>query len=161
MLETTGDKGRKIMKKNQSMVGLAILAVALFTSFFFAGGAQAQALTPAYKGEFTLTHQTHWGNSVLKPGTYTITIKSVGQPVIALIRNSQGDAVTYVVSGANGGNAIGVNALLIKQKDGELFVHSLALADVGMVLIYNPSLTREKVHEVRFSQTVPVRWAKN
>jgi hypothetical protein len=39
-------------------------------------------------------------------------------------------------------------------------VHSLALADLGMVLIYDPTLAREAVQEARTSQSVPVTWAK-
>ena len=39
-------------------------------------------------------------------------------------------------------------------------MHSLALADLGMVLIYDPSLAREAVLEARASKTVPVTLAK-
>jgi len=39
----------------------------------------------------------------------------------------------------------GVNALLVKEKDGQLTVHSLSLTDLGMVLFYDPSLAREPV----------------
>ena len=111
-------------------------------------------------GKFTLSYQVVWGKSVLQPGNYTITIKSTGAPIIALVRNSEGDAVTHVVSGARSGNPNGVNAILIKEKDGQLEVHSLALADLGIVLIYDPSLAREAVQEARASKTVPVMWTK-
>jgi hypothetical protein len=39
-------------------------------------------------------------------------------------------------------------------------VHTLALADLRMVLIYDPTLAREVVQEACASQTVPVTWAK-
>jgi hypothetical protein len=39
-------------------------------------------------------------------------------------------------------------------------VHSLALADLRLILIYDPTLARETVREARVSKTVPVMWAK-
>ena len=148
------------MERNQRMAGTALLVAALLTSLFFAGTARAQGQSPAFVGKFTLPYQVHWGKSVLQPGDYTITIVSAAAPTIASIRNAEGDSVTYVMSGTRSGNINGVNALLIKEKDGQLRVHSLALGDLGMVLIYDPSLTRETVQEARVSQTVPVMWAK-
>ena len=148
------------MERNQRVTGTALLVAALVTSLFFVGTARAQGQSPAYVGKFTLTYQIHWGESVLQPGNYTITIKSTGDPIIALIRKADGDAVTHVMSGARSENTNGVNALLIKEKGGQLTVHSLALADLRMVLIYDPSLARETVQEARVSQTVPVMWAK-
>ena len=148
------------MQENRKMIGTAMLVAALLTSLFFVGTARAQGQFPAYVGKFTLSYKVVWGNSVLQPGNYTITIKSIGAPIVALIRNSEGDAVTHVVSGARSRNPNGVNAILIKEKDGQLKVPSLARADLGMVLIYDPTLAREAVQEARTSQSVPVIWAK-
>jgi hypothetical protein len=53
-----------------------------------------------------------------------------------------------------------LDALLIKERNGQLIVHSFAVADMRMSLIYDPTLAREKVQEARLSQTVPVIWAK-
>lgn len=148
------------MASNQRIVRMTLLVAVLLMSLFSIGPAQAQGQSPAYAGTFTTTNQIHWGKTVLQPGTYTITIKSIGSPIVASIRNAKGDTVTYVASGARSGNANGANALLIKEKNGQLEVHSLALADLGMVLIYDPSLAREAVLEARASKTVPVTWAK-
>jgi hypothetical protein len=148
------------MQENRKMIGMAMLVAALLTSLFFVGTARAQGQFPAYVGKFTLSYKVVWGNSVLQPGDYTITIKSIGAPIVALVRNSEGDAVTHVVSGARSRNPNGVNAILIKEKDGQLKVYSLALADLGMVLIYDPLLARETVEQARVTHTVPVMWAK-
>jgi hypothetical protein len=148
------------MGRNQRIPGTAVLVAALFMSLFVGGTARAQAQSSAYVGKFTLTSQTHWGNSVLQPGNYTITIESTGEPIIGLIRNADGDAVTHVVSGARCADKSGANVLVIREKDGQLKVQSLALADLGMILIYDPTLTRKTVQEVRFSQKVPMMWAK-
>ena len=148
------------MARKQRIARTARVVAALLTSVFSVGTARAQAQYPAFVGKFTLTQQTHWGQSVQRPGKYTISIKSTAAPIIGTIRTADGDAVSFVVSQASNGNTNGVNALLIKEKDGKLTVHSLALADLKMVLIYDSSLARETVHEARVSQMVPVIWAK-
>ena len=148
------------MRKNQRMPGSKMLFAALLMSLFFVGTAQAQTDLPAYVGKFTLTDQIHWGNSVLQPGDYTITIGSTSAPIIALIRNGEGRPVARLLSGVRGGNNCVVNALLMKEKDGQFWVHSLALADLRMVLVYDPTLARETIQEARVSKTVPVIWAK-
>jgi hypothetical protein len=130
----------------------------LFASFFFATAAQAQGLRPAYVGKFTLPYEVHWGKSVLPPGDYSITIKSTGTPMIALIRSASGNAFTYVMNGSVDTDPKGMNALLIKEQGGQRIVHSLALNDLGVVLIYEPSLAHEKplVQEARNARAVPV-----
>jgi hypothetical protein len=158
--EMSGGKRRRTMTRNQRMVGSTLLLVALFASLFFAGTARAQAQSPAYVGKFTLTQQIHWGKTVLQPGKYKVTINSTVAPIIGTIRTADGDAVSFVISQASNENTNGVNALLISEKDGQPTVHSLALADLGVVLIYDPSLARERPQEARLSQTVPVMWAK-
>ena len=152
---------KPVSKRSIISISLRLLTLAaLLTSLFFVGTARAQGQSPAYVGKFTLTNQIHWGKSVLQPGNYTITFKSTGTPIIASIYNVDGNAVTFVMSGARSVNTNGMNALLIKEKDGQLRVHSLALADLGMILIYDPSLARETVQEARVSKTIPVTWAK-
>ena len=148
------------MRKNQTMAGTALLVTVLLASFFCPGNARAQGVSPAYVGKFTLTQQIHWGKGVLQPGNYTITIKSMGSPVIATIRTADGNAVTAVMAAARSGNTNGASALLIGEKNGRMNVYSLALADLGTVLIYDPALAREAVQETRANQTVPVTWAK-
>ena len=148
------------MQRNRKLTETTLLVAALLTSLLVVGTPRAQGQSPAYVGKFTLSHQVVWGKSVLQPGNYTITIKSTGMPIVALVRNVDGGAVTYVMSVVESDHTNGANALLIKEKDGQFRVHSLALSDLGMVLIYDPILARETVQEARASQTVPVMWAK-
>lgn len=148
------------MRKNQRMPDNKMLFAGLLVSLFFVGISQAQGDLPAYVGKFTLTDQIHWDKSVLQPGDYTITIGSTSMPIIALIRNGEGRPVARLLSGVRSGNPSVVNALLLKEKDGQFWVHSLALADLRMVLIYDPTLARETVQEARVNKTVPVTWAK-
>jgi hypothetical protein len=152
---------KPVSKRSVISILLGLLApAALLTSLFFTDTARAQGQSPAYIGEFTLTHQIHWGKTVLQPGKYKVTINSTVAPIIGTIRTVAGDGVSIVMSQARTGNKNSVNGLLIKEKDGQPTVHSLAIADLGVVLIYDPTLARETVQEARVSQTIPVTWAK-
>jgi hypothetical protein len=146
------------MSTNQR-VAVGMLA-ALVMSLLCVGTIQAQTDLPVCRGEFTLPYQVHWGKSLLQPGDYIITVKSTGTPNIALISKSDGSGGIMVVARVHGEPRSGVNALLVKDKDGELTVHSLSLANLKMALIYDPSLARESVQEARVNRTVPVVWAR-
>jgi hypothetical protein len=148
------------MRTDHGVPRINMLPVTLLMSLLCVGTMYAQADLPVYGGKFTLSYRVHWGKSVLQPGDYTITVQSTGTPTIALICKADGDAGIRVVSTVRSGPTNGVNALLVRDKDGQPTVHSLSLADLGMVLIYDPSLARESVQEVRVSRTVPVMWAK-
>jgi hypothetical protein len=162
MAEENKKKRRLKMTINQRSSGKRMLLVVLFMfmGLSFIGTSQAQNL-PVYAGKFTLSHQTCWDKTVLQPGDYTITIASTSSPIIAFIRNSDGRPVAMVSSGHADSNTKPGNELLIEEtKDGQLRVHSLALADLGLLFIYDPALAREALREARASQTVPVTLAK-
>ena len=147
------------MKNNQALTVSKTLFLALAISFI-AEIAPAQQDLYAFTGKFTLTNQVLWGDTVLQPDTYTITIGSTGMPTFALIRNSKGRSVARFMSGIDGGRTSAGNELLISQKGGQLRVYSLALATLGKVLVFDPVLAREAVLQARANQTVPVTLAK-
>ena len=52
-------------------------------------------------GVFTLSHEVHWQNSVLRPGDYTFSLKTSGSPALLLLRGLNGtgtDATLLVMS---------------------------------------------------------------
>jgi hypothetical protein len=148
------------MKTNSRIRGSQVLAAALLMSLFFIATSQAQTDLVVFAGKFTLTDQVLWGKTVLQPGDYTITIGSTSMPIFALVRDGKGRAVARFASGIDGGRTSAGNALLIREKDGQLRVYSLALRSLGRVLVYDPDLAREAVLEARAPQTVPVMLAK-
>lgn len=129
-------------------------------SLFLVAASQAQSDLSIFTGKFALATQVRWDTAVLQPGNYTITITSSRLPILALVRDSQGRPVGRFASGINAGKTSTRNALLLKEKDGQLHVCSLALASLGSVLVYDPVLAREAVMEARSIQTVPVTLAK-
>lgn len=148
------------MKRNSRIRGSRVLTAALLMSLFFIATSQAQTDLAVFTGKFTLGNQVLWGNTVLQPGDYTITIGSSSMPAFALVRDSKGRPVARFVSRIDGGPTSAGNALRIREKDGQLRVYSLALRSLGRVLVYDPALAREAVLESRSLQTVPVMLAK-
>ncbi|MFZ0954335.1 MAG: hypothetical protein WAN17_18845 [Candidatus Sulfotelmatobacter sp.] len=147
------------MKTNIRIPRSQVLAVALLISFFLTATSQAQSDLAVFKGKFTLANQVLWGKTVVQPGDYTITIGSSSMPTFALVRDSKSRPIARFVSRIDGGRTSASNALLIREKDGQLCVYSLALGSLGRVLVYDPTLAREAVLEARSPQTVPVMLA--
>lgn len=137
-----------------------MLLAALLMSLFFVGALQAQVGLSTEVLKFTLTADTCWGGTILQPGDYTITIGSVAPPRFAVVRDHEGRSVANVMSRLTEEASVEKSALLLKEKDGQLCVHSLALADSKMVLIYDPALARKEVQEARANQTVPLMYVK-
>ena len=79
---------------------------------------------------------------------------------MATIRNDRSTFVIWVVSLASSDYHSGSNALRHKVRNGSLVVHSLVLADLDTILIYDPSLAREEVEEAHADPTVPVLVAR-
>jgi len=148
------------MKTNSGIAGLPAAAAVMLMSVFLVAAAPAQSEAVAFTGKFMLNNQVVWGNTVLQPGDYTITIGSSSMPTFALVRDSTGRPVARFMSRIDGGLTSAGNALLIREKDGQLRVYSLALRSLGRVLLYDPALAREAVLEARAPQTVPVMLAK-
>lgn len=148
------------MKRNSRIRGSQVLAAALLMSLFFIATSQAQTDLPVFAGKFTLTDQVQWGKTVLQPGDYTIIIGSGSMPTRVLVRDSRGRAVAGFISGIDSGKTSARNALLIKEKGGQMHVYSLELASLGKVLVYDRALARAAVLDARAPQTVPVQLAE-
>jgi hypothetical protein len=105
----------------------AVIALRRLMSVFLIATSQAQSDLSVFTGKFTLTHQILRGETLLRPGNYTIRIGSSRMPAFALIRDGQGRPVARFMSGIDAGRAGAGNALLLSEKGGQLRVHSLAL----------------------------------
>jgi hypothetical protein len=143
-------KKRRIhMKGNSRIRGSQVLAAALLMSLFFIATSQAQTDLLVFAGKFTLTDQVQWDKTVLQPGDYTIIIRSGSMLTLVLVRDSRGRAVARFMSGIDSGKTSARNALLIKEKGGQMHVYSLELASLGKVLVYDRALARAAVLDAR------------
>jgi hypothetical protein len=148
------------MENLRAIAMTKLFVTALVMTLLLVGRAQAQGVDTVYRGTFTLTQPIHWGESVLRPGQYTMTIASIGNPAIVKVQNEDSGEAFLVVTTVREETTAGTSALFLQVKDGRVAVHSLSLPQLGIVLIYKPALAREPVLEARASQTVPVLVAR-
>jgi hypothetical protein len=141
------------LKKNLSTFQL--LALGLLVSFLWAGVANA---APLYRGRFSLPYEVRWGQGVLPAGEYLVRFEDVQTRVFVVIRDAKsGKDVAYLAPVTNS-NAQGKSALLIADEGNQQVVHSLRLAELGEVFIFEPALARgaEVVREAHKMQTLPI-----
>lgn len=137
-----------------------LLAAAMLAVCFSAVTANAQSTV---RGKFTLPYGVCWGRAVLPAGDYLFTFTDDSTHPIVVIRNANTfrtvafERVDVQESGANG-----ESALLIGTRGGQRVVHSLRMAELGQILVYDPALAHARVvEEVRQARSVPIVVAKN
>ena len=146
------------MNSKRSILRATLFLVAMAASLILANTARAQS---AFVGKFTLTSPVSWGKITLSPGTYSIRIDSTARPITTFITrdDSTSSFAILVMSIASRDYRNGSNALQLKARKGALVVHSLVLADLKKVLLYEPSAAQESVEEAR-DASVPVLVAR-
>jgi len=142
------------MNFKRSIQQATFLLAALVASLTLAGAARAQYISPQFVGKFTLTSTIHWGKSTLPPGNYTVRIDSTSLPIMATIRNDSYTLVATVVTRGIDDYTKGSNALQLKTRNGQVVVQTLVLADLKMVLVFDPSPAHERVEQAREDSTV-------
>ncbi len=137
---------------------LTLFAAALLATALFAGSANAQS---QFKGKFTLQHETRWGQAVLPAGQYTLTFDSK-MPNMLVIRDAKSlHGVAYEPANIRQDSTGGESALLITIRGSQQIVHSLRIAELGQVFVYDRELVnRREVEEARQTQSVPLIVAK-
>jgi hypothetical protein len=145
------------LKKKLSTVQL--LTLGLLVSFLWASVANA---APLYRGRFSLPYEVRWGHVVLPAGEYLLRFVDIQTRVFVVIQDAKsGKEVAYLAPKTKS-ETQGKSALLIADKSNQRVVHSLRLAELGEVFIYEPALARgaENVREAQIVQTLPIVAAK-
>ena len=146
------------MNSKRSILRSTLFLAAMAASLILASAARAQH---AFVGKFTLTSPVSWGKSTLPPGTYSIRVDSTGSRYVAFINRDDSTSFgALVLTIATSDYRNGSNALHLKVQKGALVVHSLVLADLKKVLVYERSAPRESIEEARLDASVPVLVAK-
>ena len=136
---------------------LTLFAAALLATTLFAGSANAQS----FKGKFTLTHETRWGQAVLPAGNYILTFDNHISDMLVVRDAKSLYGVAYEPANIRQDSTGGESALLIAVRGSQQVVHSLRIAELGQVFVYDRALAnRREVEEARQSQAVPVIVAK-
>jgi hypothetical protein len=148
------------MKPNitRNATRLTLFAAALLATSLFAGTANAQS---PFKGKFTLTHETRWGQAVLPAGHYTLTFDNHISNLLVVRDATSLRPVALEPTNNRQDSGKGGSALLIGGRGSHPVVYSLRLAELGETFIYDPALAnRSAVEEAREAQAVPVIVAK-
>jgi hypothetical protein len=145
------------LKKNLSTVQL--LTLGLLSSFLWAGVANA---APLYRGRFTLPYEVRWGQAALPAGDYLLGFQDIGTRVFVQIWDAKSGKDIAFLAPLGNSEAQGTSALLITDEGNQRIVHSLRLAELGEVFIYEPALARgaKDVREARKMLTLPIMAVK-
>jgi hypothetical protein len=143
------------MNTKKSFSTIQLLTLGLLVSFLWAGVANA---APQYRGRFSLPYEVRWGQAVLPAGEYLISFVDVQTRVFAVIQDAKSGKDVAHLAAVTNGDAKGTSALLIAEVGNQQVVHSLRLAELGEVFIYDPALARgaEDVREAHKVQTLPI-----
>ncbi len=121
--------------RNANQLGMVLLAV--LAAAFFASPASAQLASPPTKGEFTLSHEVHWGKALLPPGNYSFTVTNSGPSSILTVRGNKQS--TFVMTAAiSPCQSCTASELVILNRKGQRSVQMLRLSQAGVVLYYAP-----------------------
>jgi len=146
-------------KKNFRAIGL--LTLGLLAVLLFVGQANA---APPFEGKFTLPNEVRWGKAVLPAGNYCLRVSYFNTTTMVTIQEADSmKTVAFLPSliAEDNKNNKGESALLIAGRGGQRVVHSLRLAELGIVLIYDPALARDReIIEAHKTQSVPILAAK-
>ena len=139
---------------------LVLFATAWMVGCLFAGTVEAQF--PAFKGQFTLQHETRWGQAVLPAGDYRLSITTTGSPaMVAVYDTKTGKKVATEAFQTRDKSTSDQSALLLDTVGTQQVIHSLRVAELGVVFISDPALARGRSSEqARKTQVVPVVLAK-
>jgi hypothetical protein len=149
------------MKTNikRNTIRVALVAAALLATGFFGSAAKAQA---GIQGKFTLPQETRWGRAVLPAGDYMLIFVHDSLPTRLVIRDGKNSRNVAIESiDIREDSTTGESALLIGARGTQRVVHSLRIAELGEVFVYDPDLAHGRVvEEARQAQVVPVLMAK-
>ena len=87
-------------------------------------------------GTFTLSHEVHWQNSVLLPGDYAFSIKTMGSAEFLTLRKLDGNrtGAMLLVNDVESPKAERVSKIVLVSRDGQSFVSSMELPEFDMSL---------------------------
>ncbi len=135
-----------------------LLTLGILVSFFCAGVANA---APLYRGRFSLPYEVRWGQAILPAGEYLVRFVDVQTRVFVVIQDAKSGKDVAYLSPVTSSEARGTSALFITD-EGERVVHSLRVAELGEIFIYQPALLRgtEDIREAHKVQTLSIVEAK-
>ncbi len=87
-------------------------------------------------GVFTLVHEVHWQNHVLRPGDYAFSVKTSSPPTFLMLRglNGTGTDAILMVTDVESPQANATSKLYLVSKQGQSFVSAMDLPQYDISL---------------------------
>jgi hypothetical protein len=118
------------MKSIRKFAYAAVLSLSMFTI------QPTLAAAEDARGSFTLSHEVHWQNCVLRAGDYSFTIKDMGPAELITLRglNGTGTDAMLLVDDVEPSRPDEVSKLVLVPRDGQSFVSAMELPNYDMTL---------------------------
>lgn len=111
------------MRSIRKFAYVAVLSLSLFSI------QPTLAAAEDARGVFTLSHEVHWQNYVLRPGDYAFSLTTSGPPTFLTLRGLHGtgtDAI-LLVTGVESPRTDGASKIVLVSRNGESFVSAMDL----------------------------------
>jgi hypothetical protein len=117
------------MRSIRKFAYAAVLSLSMFTI------QPTLAAAEDARGSFTLSHEVHWQNVVLRAGDYSFSLKTSGPPTVLTLRGLNGgtDAM-LLVSDIESPKTPEASKLVLVSRDGQSFVSTMELPEYEMTL---------------------------
>ncbi len=88
------------------------------------------------RGVFTLTHEVHWQNCVLRPGDYSFALSNEGRPTFLVLRglNGTGTDAMLLINDIESPQSQQGSKLTLVSRNGNSFVSAMDLPEYDMTL---------------------------
>jgi len=114
------------------------ISVRRFRKWGFALAVLASSTLPALahesKGEFTISHEVHWGTLVLPAGTYDYSVEHHACEVLLLRPKAGGGGHFLFANAVSRPEEFTPNRLILERRGADWYVTSMAINDFGEVL---------------------------
>lgn len=87
-------------------------------------------------GAFTLAHEVHWQNQILRPGDYAFSVNTSGPPTFLMLRglNDAGTDAILLVTDVESPQPNATSKLSLVSKEGQSFVSTMDLPQYDISL---------------------------
>jgi hypothetical protein len=88
------------------------------------------------RGVFTLTHEVHWQNYILRAGDYSFALSNGGRPTFLVLRglNGTGTDAMVLINDIEAQQSQQSSKLVLVSRNGTSFVSSMDLPEYDMTL---------------------------
>jgi hypothetical protein len=148
----------------QTSASLKLFLGILMTACFLVTPAHAQERPSHFKGTFVLTNDVQWGKTLLRPGTYSLSVDKVDAIVesIDVYNASTGKMLVGEMNAISFTTTADNSEIIIATRGNQRAVYSLQLAGMGEVLHQShPFATSESdAEEARNTEAITVETAR-